>query len=613
MGVSEIRKEAVVENKTIKERLQRLRDCIREEGIDFYMISSSDYHTSEYVHEYFQMRKYYSGFTGSNGTLIVSEDEAGLWTDGRYFIQAQYELEGTGITLFRMGEEGVPEIKEYLSEKMKEGETLGFDGRCIGMKSGIDLKESLQDKHIMLACEKDLAGMLCHERKKLPANEIYALPAHICGISASDKVAMVREKMKEAGAAAFFLSKLDDLMWLLNARGSDVSCNPVALSYGFLTAEQIYLFVQKEAVTQEFSDYAASNQITIKAYHEIAEFLQNFPYQGAVLLDERNTSYLLYQCILQQTKVIKKDNPTELLKAVKNETELARMRETYLLDSVAVIRFIHFIKHHAGKESLDEVSAADYLDELRRKTKGFLDLSFPTICGYQENAAMMHYAAAKESCKQLNAEGMLLVDSGGQYMGGTTDVTRTIVLGPISKEMKLHYTKVTVGMLRLLHAVYMQGCTGRNLDILARQPLWEIGIDYKCGTGHGIGYILNVHEGPQGIRFKYLEGVREQVILPGMVFSNEPGVYIEGSHGIRIENVMVAKDRQKNADGQFMEFETLTYVPIDKDGLDASLMNDADIDSLNRYHKQVYEKTKDYLTEEERVWLKEATSPISQF
>ncbi len=594
----------------IQERLTRLRDRMSEKGIDFYMIPTSDFHGSEYVDDYFKVREYFSGFTGSNGTLVIGHNMAGLWTDGRYFIQAENEIEGSGIELFRMMEEGVPDIPDFLKENMKSGQTLGFDGRTVSCKEGKELEQKLKSMDIRIFYEEDVAGDLWKERPLLPKHQVIVLPEEISGQSMEEKLLAVREKMKASGAVYFMLSKLDDLMWLMNIRGNDVACNPVALSYGFLTPEELYLFIQPQEVTKDFTEYASKNHIVIKDYENIAEFLNGYDYKGKVLLDKGNINYALYKILSDKAECAFESNPTEALKAVKNKTELSRMEEVYLKDSAAVIKFICWLKKNVGKEKITELTAAEHLDGLRREIQGFLDLSFSTISAYKENAAMMHYEALPESAKEIKAEGMLLVDSGGQYMGGTTDVTRTIALGEISPEIKRHFTKVAVGMLQLTQARFLYGCTGRNLDILARQPLWDIGIDYKCGTGHGIGYILNVHEGPQSIRWRFAKGAEEAIIEEGMVISNEPGVYIEGSHGIRTENVIVAKKGEKNGDGQFMFFDTLTFVPIDKEAIDTTCMQPIDVERLNRYHEQVYLRTEGLLTAQEREWLKAATSPL---
>lgn len=595
----------------VKERIKMLQEKMKEEQIDYYLIPTADYHNSEYVNDYFKVRVYFSGFTGSNGSLVVSRTEAGLWTDGRYFIQAEKELRGSGIKLFRMQEEGVPTIPEYLAQHMQEKEVLGFDGRVVTASYGKKLEKALQDKGIVFCYEKDIAGSLWADRPEMPGNPVSVLPEEICGLSAAQKLAQVREKMKEQNCTAHLLAKLDDLMWLLNIRGKDVAYNPVALSYGFFTMTDAWLFIQERAVTDELREHAAKYGIALKDYDEIAAFLKAVTSEK-VLLDEDNVSYALYRILREKTELVADINPTENLKAVKNPVELSHMEEVYLKDSVALTKFIYWVKKNVGKIPMNEYSAAMHLDNLRREVDGFLDLSFPTISGYKENAAMMHYEATETENKELEAEGMLLVDSGGQYMGGTTDVTRTIVLGEISEEVKKHFTAVAVGMLRLTAARFLYGCTGRNLDILAREAVWNMNIDYKCGTGHGIGYILNVHEGPQNIRWRYTDTMREAVIEPGMVISNEPGVYKEGSHGIRTENIIVARNGEKNGDGQFMYFDTLTYVPIDLYGIEPFYMQEVDIQRLNAYHKAVYEKVSPYLNEEERSWLEKATAPISQ-
>lgn len=607
-----MRKEEEKMNAVIQKRLALLREEMKKAGMDYYMIPTADYHNSEYVDEYFKAREYFSGFTGSNGTLVVGQDMAGLWTDGRYFIQADRELEGTGITLFRMQEEGVPEIPDFLYERMKQGQTLGFDGRTVSCKEGRKLEEKLAKKEIKIAHGQDLAANVWTERPQKPCRGITVLPEEVSGKSAAEKLEEVRQEIKAAGAEYLLLSKLDDLMWLLNIRGNDVECNPVALSYGFLTQKEIYFFAQEPAVTEEFEKYAKENRIIWKDYDGIGDFLEKYDYKGKVFLDERNSNYTLFKIVSGRTGHVDGDNPTERMKAVKNETELSRMEEVYRKDSAAVIKFIYWLKKNIGKMEITELSAAKHLDDLRRNTDGFLDLSFPTISAYKDSAAMMHYEATEQNHKTLAPEGMLLVDSGGQYMGGTTDVTRTIVLGGINDEMKKHFTLVTIGMLQLTEARFLYGCTGRNLDILARQPLWSHGIDYKCGTGHGIGYMLNVHEGPQNIRWRFVDSMKEAVIEPGMIVSNEPGVYIENSHGIRTENILVVKKDRKNGDGQFLRFDTLTFVPIDKDAIDTAYMQPADVERLNRYHAQVYEKTREYLTEEEREWLAEATAPMEK-
>ena len=596
-------------NQVVRGRLEALRHKMRSCGVDYYMIPTADFHSSEYVNDYFKVREYFSNFTGSNGTLLVWQEGAGLWTDGRYFIQAQKELAGTGIELFRMMEEGVPDIATFLSEQMADGQTLGFDGRVITASEGKRYEEKFAKvyKHINMFCQVDLAETIWTDRPTFPSGDVWVVSEDLAGKSVSDKLTDVRAKMAAEGADSLFLTKLDDLMWLFNLRGCDVECNPVAMSYGYVTKENVVLFIQEKVLNEEVRAYLVENNIEVQPYDSVTSYLEGLTTGSRILVDVRYCSFGFYKMLADKHTVVEKHNPTELLKAIKNPAELAHMRKIYLKDSVALTKFIYWLKTNIGKVEITELSAADKLKEFRREIPEFLDLSFPTIAGYGPNAAMMHYEATKENYAVLKPEGFLLVDSGGQYLGGTTDVTRTIALGPLSEEQKLHYTKVMQGMLQMTQAKWLHGCTGRNLDILARKPLWDIGLDYKCGTGHGVGYILNVHEGPQSLRWRYVKGATEAVLEAGMDVTNEPGVYIEGSHGIRIENVMVACNLEKNEYGQFMGFETLTWVPLDYEAIDESRMSREVTQMLHSYQKQVFERISPYLDEEERNWLKKET------
>ncbi|MBO5337792.1 MAG: aminopeptidase P family protein [Lachnospiraceae bacterium] len=600
-----------MENLVIQERLALLRSAMQAAGIDFYMMPTADFHNSEYVNDYFKVREYFCNFSGSNGTLLVWQEGAGLWTDGRYFIQAEKELEGTTVDLFRMLEEGVPTIEEFLKEKMENGQTLGFDGRVISAMNGKRYEKALADKRIQFAYDKDLAEGIWTDRPDFPAGKVTVLGEDVAGKSVEEKLQETREKMAAEGADNLLLTKLDDIMWLFNIRGCDVECNPVAMSYAYITEESALLFIQSKALDSKVQEYLAGHRVIVKEYTEIVEYLSELSGKRCILLDNRYCSYMLYRLLYGKQNLIEKKNPTEILKARKNPVEIANMEKIYLKDSVAVTKFIYWLKTNIGKQEITEISAADYLEKLRREIPEFLDLSFPTIAGYKENGAIVHYTATEESNATLAPEGMLLVDSGGQYVGGTTDVTRTIVLGAVSDEMKLHYTLVAAGMLQLSAARWIYGCTGRNLDILARQPLWNIGKDYNHGTGHGIGYILNVHEGPQNLRWRFTEGMTEAVLEDGMLTSNEPGLYIQGSHGIRIENAMIAKNDVKNEYGQFMHFETLTWVPLDMDAIDERYLTDTTWALLYAYQREVYDKISPYLTEEEREWLRKETKADS--
>ena len=603
-------------NQMIMDRLKELRSKMAENGIDYYMMPTSDYHNSEYSADFFKVREFFSNFSGSNGTLVVSANWAGLWTDGRYFIQAEREIDGTGVTLYRMLDKGVPTIKEYLSEQMQKGQCLGFDGLVNAADILVDFEETLKEKQITFRYDLDLAADIWKDRPALPCTKVYLLSDELCGRSFREKLQEVRQQMKEAGAKTHFLSKLDDIMWLTNLRADDVECNPVALSYCLVTEDCFYLFLQKKALTPEVEAYAGKNGILLEDYHSVVDFLRTFHPDSDILYDQKNISYTLYRLLQDAAKragvsLIDQMNPTTLLKAVKNETELKNIREVYRRDSAVLTRFIYWLKQNVGKQEITEYSAATKLDHMRSEIPGFVELSFPTISAYGANAAMMHYEATKDKTATLKPEGMLLVDSGATYMGGTTDVTRTIVLGPISEEIKKHYTLSVMSMLRLANLIFLQGSNGVTLDLAAREPMWKNHMDYKCGTGHGIGYMLNVHEGPQRIAWRSAQGSVAAEIMDGMIVSDEPGVYKEGSHGIRIENILEVQKDLENSDGQFLKFGMLTYAPIDLEAIDPKYMQQEDIDHLNAYHQAVYEKVEPLIEEPEiKEWLKQATRAV---
>ena len=605
-------------SESVIKRLNALKTLMKQKNIDYYLIPTGDYHGSEYVSEYFKVREFFSGFTGSNGTLLVGPLETCLWTDGRYFIQAEKELEYTGIFLQKMGEKDVPTIGEYLKARVKTGETIGFDGKVVTASFGRKLEKLLEDVEISFSYEEDLADELWIDRPTFKQNEVI-VPEDELGVfgkTTEKKLEEVRSQMNEANATALVLSKLDDIMWLFNIRGKDVECNPVAFSFAIVTMDEAYLFVGEQAVTGKLLKKMQADNVSIIPYQSFLTNVKTMNLGNKIWLCENSTPYSVYKCFEEDCLYIQA-NPTEKLKAIKNETELNNIREYYLQDSVAVTKFIYRMKKERERisqgKTVTEYDAMLLMDSIREEIPGFLDKSFTTISAYGENAAMMHYEATKENCASIKNEGMLLVDSGGQYLGATTDVTRTIAMGSVTAEMKMHFTKVADGMLSLANAKFMYGCTGRNLDILARLPLWQIGVDYKCGTGHGVGYILNVHEGPQNIRYRYIEGVKEAILEEGMLVTDEPGVYMEGNYGIRTENVLLVQKDFENSDGQFMKFEMLTFVPIDLELIDGNYLDERTKDYLNEYHRQVYEKVSPYLEEEERNWLKENTKNVDSF
>ena len=553
-------------SESVVKRLNALKTLMKQKNIDYYLIPTGDYHGSEYVSEYFKVREFFSGFTGSNGTLLVGHNETCLWTDGRYFIQAEKELDGTGILLQKTGEKDVPTIGEYLKEQLFEGETIGFYGQVVTAAFGRKLEDALKDIDVSISYEEDLAEELWIDRPSFKQNEIYVPQDEIelFGKSTVCKLEEVRERLKDEKTTALVLSKLDDIMWLFNIRGKDVECNPVAFSFAIITLTEAYLFVGEKVISGDLLVKMQKDGVIIKPYHTFLNNLKTLNLGEKIWLCENSTPYAVYKCFAEE-KLYLKSNPTEVLKAVKNETEIQNIRDFYIKDSVAVTKFIYHMKKERERLSqgkyMTEYDAMLLIDELRQEIQGYLDKSFTTISAYGENAAMMHYEATKDNCAELKNEGMLLVDSGGQYLGATTDVTRTIAMGNVTDEMKVHFTKVAEGMLSLANAKFMYGCTGRNLDILARIPLWEMGIDYKCGTGHGVGYVLNVHEGPQNIRYRYVEGAGESVLEEGMLVTDEPGVYLEGKYGIRTENELVCHKGEKNEYGQFMYFETIIHLP----------------------------------------------------
>lgn len=593
-----------------KERVEKLQNCLIQQGIDFYLIPSSDYHNSEYVLDFFKLREFYSGFTGSNGTLLVTQTACYLWTDGRYFVQAENELKGTDIQLMRMGEPDVPRIAEFIKLHAKENAVLGFDGQVVNAAYAKEIAKYCQSKKLHLLDTNDFAGSLWENRPAICPKKVYEHRMEYAGETVCSKLQRVKQFLKEEGQDYLFLSKLDDIMWLFNIRGNDIACNPVAMSYAYISEQDTILFLYEEALTEELKAYFCNNQIAWYAYEAVFDFLEKTAasQRGIAPLSEIN--YRIYQILYREENesFIDKKNPLPLWKSVKNESEMKHMRDFFLQDSACVCRFIYWLKNQS--KQITEMDAAAYLGALREKIDGYMGLSFETISAYGPNAAMMHYEADEVSNATMEEKGFLLVDSGGQYMGATTDVTRTIVMGELSERESYYFTLVAMGMLRLQNAVFPEGCTGRNLDILARQPLWEQGVDYKCGTGHGVGYFLNVHEGPQSIRWKYVADAPETVLVNGMTVTDEPGVYFAGEFGIRTENTLLVKEKMKTQDGTFLAFEPLTFVPIDLDAIQVELMQEKDLQLLNDYHQQVYDKISPYLNASETAWLKQVTRPV---
>ncbi|MBQ6075334.1 MAG: aminopeptidase P family protein [Lachnospiraceae bacterium] len=597
-------------NVTHKDILQALRVKMQAAGIDVYVIPSGDFHGSEYLSDHFRCMRFVSGFTGSAGTLVITPGEAWLWTDGRYFIQAERQIAGSGFGLMRMAQAGVPTVEEYLKETVKDGQTLGFDGRVVTAKLVEGWEKALAGKNAKLAPGRDLAGEIWAGREPQDFHDAFILEEKYTGESADAKIARVRAEMKKCGADVHYLTSLDDIAWLLNIRGGDLPHTPVVFGFIELTADACVFYCRQAALNEDVKTYLRAQGITLAEYEWFWDAVPAKSAGKSVLYDPVKTAYRVKADLAPDAVKIEAVNPTTLMKCVKNETEQRSMREAHRKDGIAMVKWLYWLYHQADPESLSEIDVSDKLEQCRRDAGAF-DLSFDTIAAMGPNAAMMHYKATPESFAMLKREGFLLVDSGGQYKDGSTDITRTMALGPVTEEQKRHYTAVLKSMLRLGAAKFLKGCTCYFLDILARGPVWDLGIDYRCGTGHGIGFVLNVHEGPNGFRWSKPATMDGLVTLEaGMVTTDEPGVYIEGSHGIRIENELLCMEDEENEYGRFMRFEHLTLCPIDLAALLPEELSPEERRALNAYHAMVYERLKDGLTAEEAAWLKEVTQPV---
>lgn len=596
----------------INERIDALRSVMKAHHVQMILIPTSDFHESEYVADYFKARVFMSGFTGSAGTMIVSEKEAGLWTDGRYFIQAENQLQGSCIKLFKMGEEGVPSVARYIEENLQENECIAFDGRVVNTALGRQIAKTAAKKHGKVLYTRDLIGKIWKNRPPLSKEKAFDLPVKYAGKSAAEKIADLQKQLAEQGCTAMIDSSLDNIAWLLNMRGNDIECNPVVLSFIIVRQDQVTLYIDRKKLNEKLSARFESEGIVIRDYGDIYRDVKQFAKGDRVMLDPTKVNYRITSSIKKSVQLIERSSLIVLSKAIKNPVEIENLKRAHIKDGVAVTKFMYWLKKNIGKIEITELSADEKLTGLRAQQEGFIEKSFETIAGYNANAAMMHYSATETSYAVLKKEGMLLVDSGGQYWEGTTDITRTFACGETTAKMRHDFTLVLKSVLQLSRVKFLYGCSGLTLDILARGPLWDEGIDYKCGTGHGVGYLLNVHEGPQGFRWRAAAGkVESEIFEEGMIITNEPGVYIEGEYGIRTENEMVCRKLEKNEYGQFMGFETITMVPIDLELVDTSLLEKKDIEQLNKYHKEVYEKIAPHLDEEEKEWLKQATRAVA--
>lgn len=599
-------------------KIGQLRDRMKELGIDAYLVPTADFHESEYVGEFFKCRHFLTGFNGTAGTAVITMDKAGLWTDGRYFVQAEEQLSGSEIKLYRMGEPEFPTLDEFLEEELPVDGCLGFDGRVVNSELGYGLQNLLQEKNVTIDCSNDLVGEIWTSRPAMSCEPIWSLDVKYAGKSTVEKLSDLRDAMKKNKAQIHLMTALDEIAWLFNLRGNDIVNNPVFLSYALITQDEAYLYVQKEAIKEdtkmgkEVCAALAEAKVQVKEY---AEFLQDVAAlkNEKILLERKKASFAVCESIDASCRIIDEMNPCATMKAVKNATEIENMRKAHLKDGIAVTKFMYWLKHTIGTCDMTEMTAAHKIEELRAEQGNYIEPSFVTIAAYKENAAMCHYHPSDEVCKELKPEGLLLVDSGGQYLEGTTDITRTYALGPLTEKEKEYYTIVAAAMLKVSTMKFLHGCRGINLDYTIREAFWKRGLDFAHGTGHGVGYLSNVHERPNGLRWKVVpERQDSAVIEPGMICSDEPGLYFAGDFGTRTENLILCVEDEKNEYGQFLKFEFLTKAPIDLEALDTRFMDDADIERLNVYHKDVYETISPYMNEEEKEWLKHVTREISR-
>ncbi|MBP3803642.1 MAG: aminopeptidase P family protein [Oribacterium sp.] len=607
----------------MNKQLENLRSEMKKAGVDVYLIPTDDFHQSEYVGDHFRAIHYLSGFTGE-GNMVVTKDSAALFTDGRYFIQAEKEMEGRDIDLMKMGQPGVPALDDYLLEKTPEGGVLGFDGRCVDFEHGDLLKKKLSAKNASLSTDTDLVGNVWAGRPALAASKVWILEEKYTGKSAGEKLKDLRLFMKEHDADIHIITSLDDIAWLLNLRASDIPCNPVFLSYIIVYMDDAVLYANKADFDDAVLKYLSDINVSLKDYDSFYEDVRTLR-DMTVLLEKGKTNFETISDLQCSMKIIEEMLPTSKWKACKNPTEIENMKKAHIKDGVAITKYLYFMKHAfdesgalteetrriLGSDELNEWNSALVLENLRKEQEGYIEPSFTTISAYGPNAALPHYAPTETSFSRVLPKGLYLVDSGGQYYEGTTDITRTIAMGPLTDEERKHYTMVLMAHLRLGDVKFLEGSSGITLDLAAREVFWKEGLNYNHGTGHGVGFCLNVHERPNSIRYRKAPGRMEDVALSeGNITSDEPGLYIEGSHGIRTENLTLVEKWKTTDFGNFYKFSFITMAPYDLEAIDFSMMEKHDIELLNAYHKTVCEKLSPYFEGKELQWLKEVTREI---
>lgn len=588
----------------IAERIKSLRQQMAAEGISAFIVPSTDPHSGEYVPAHWESRKWISGFTGSAGTAVITLSDGGLWTDSRYFLQAADQLQGSGLTLFKDRLPETPSIAEWLGSVLKTGDKVGIDGWVNSISEAMQLKKSLQSYGLELVTVDDPFHTLWKDRPSLPLDPPFILPLEYSGEPCKQKIGRIRKVLQEEGAKGLLISALDEIAWVLNMRGTDVHCNPVFVGYLLITADAATLYIHPDKLTAETRSYLTENQIQAKGYSQVAQDLEEYKEENLQL--SGSTNYALYQAASLHSKVLLHDSPVLYMKAIKNETEIAGFHQAMLRDGVAMVNFLCWLEEavKSGKET--EITIDRKLYAFRAAQKDFKGISFDTIAGYQAHGAIVHYEATEETAATLQPEGFLLLDSGAQYLDGTTDITRTISLGPVTEDQKKDYTLILKGFIQLSMAHFPYGTCGTQLDVLARQFIWKAGMNYGHGTGHGVGHFLNVHEGPHQFRMNHMPAL----LLPGMTVTNEPGVYKAGRYGVRTENTMLIVKDQTTEFGEFYKFEPLTLCPIDLKPLLPELLSPEEKEWLNSYHQQVYTSLSPFLSQEQKGWLAKATMAV---
>ena len=594
---------------TVPERLSALRKIMKEKGITMLIVPTADFHQSEYVGEHFKERMFITGFTGSAGTALIGLEEARLWTDGRYFIQAAKQLEGTTVELMKMFEPGVPSLEAFLEEHLKEGDTLAFDGRAVSVGEGQEYARIAEKKKAKILYDEDFVDPVWKDRPALSEEPAFDLDEKYAGESVSSKMARIRKEMEDAGCNTHIVSTLDDTCWTLNIRGNDIEFFPLVLSYAIIRMDRFDLYIDERKLDKALQEKLAKDGVVLHPYNAIYEDVKKLSDKDIVMIDPSKLNYALFNNIPKSVKTVEKRNPAILMKAIKNPVEIENIRKAQIKDSVAHLRFMKWLKENIGKIKITEMSAAAKLDEFRAEMGNFIRPSFEPISSFGPHSAIVHYTSSPETDVEFHTGTLYLSDTGAGFYEGSTDITRTFALGEVPQQMKDDFTLVAISNLHLANAKFLEGCSGLTLDILCRQPFWDRNLNFNHGTGHGVGYLLNIHEGPMGFRWKYRAGEVE-AFQEGMIITDEPGFYVEGSHGIRLENELLARKGEKNEYGQFMYFETISLIPFDLDAINPDMLNAEDKKLLNDYHAKVYEVIAPLLKDDEREFLKKYTRAI---